>query len=143
MAGDDGMGCGAFHESDMTPHSRDAMRRVCKIVCAPFRLKRAQGKPGARCTGSRAQCAQRSAHRAIQVREATSRPFPCAIDVLRFPSRSPWATGRLATILPEEACASQRTWTPASGRRDHTTSRPRQVPCPSAHPPSNASHRAS
>jgi len=79
---------------------------------------RAQGRPGARCTrGLVCKLHNKKTHTSIQVQRKHS-GLPRAM-VLRLISRSPWRPGFLATIASRN---NPQDLTPASGRRDHTTS---------------------
>ena len=73
---------------DVSPHSRDSMRPRFAKSFAP-KSKRAQGRPGARCTrGLVCIDAQGNAHTSIQVQRKHS-GLPCAM-ALRLISCSPW-----------------------------------------------------
>jgi hypothetical protein len=96
--------------------SRHDMSEVCVVLALledrgrrESRMRAAPAVSCARCTAN--------AHTSIQVQRRQS-GLPCAM-VLRFPSCSPWRPGFLATIASRN---NPQDLTPASGRRDHTTS---------------------
>ena len=102
-------------DKNMTPPSRGAMRPRFCISC-PSKNRRAQGKPGARCTRSRA-CSVESTR--VSHHRFTGTPgLPCAM-VLRLIPSSPRGPGLFAPVIGE---ISSTNLTPASGRQDHTTS---------------------
>ncbi len=111
----------------MSPRSRGAMRpRLASTL--PSLERRAQGRPGARCTrGLVCKHAQKHAHEHTGSAE-TLRPSP-RNGFTAYSALSP-VTGFLATVAPR---ALPQNLTPASGRQNHTTS-----PYASA---STASHR--
>src|ERR1700693_1937973 len=118
------------------------MRPSCAKSTAP-RNQRAQGKPGARCTRSRA-CSVESTR--VSHHRFTGTPgLPCAMVLTVYFALSP-ATGLVCHRRSQETCKKLarnlllENLTPASGRQDHTTSpsadkrsRPKAQPRPS-HP---------
>ena len=114
---------GEIHDSisniveDVSPRSRGELRpRLARYLVPP--KKEGAGKTGcALHPRSRVQNCAKKTHTSIQVQRKHS-GLPRAM-VLRLISRSPWRPGFLATIAPRN---SPQDLTPASGRRDHTTS---------------------
>jgi hypothetical protein len=104
---------------DTTPHSRGAIRPRSDLN---FALLDNRGRREDRVRAAPAvSCAKlcEETHTSIQVQRKHS-GLPRAM-VLRLISRSPWRPGFLATIIPEKRLLLTNL-TPASGRRDHTTS---------------------
>jgi len=107
----------------MRPRSRGAMRPRFASVHPP-RERRAQGKPGADCTRGRAHKKRTRDHRFNRIIPA----FPARWVTAYFVISS--VTGLFATVAvrntthlePGRASASPQDLTPASGRRNHTTS---------------------
>ena len=102
----------------------------------PFRSlprnKRAQGRPGARCTrGLVCNVHQKKTHTSIQVKRKHS-GLPCAM-ARRLIRALP---GDRAFLPPSPAWKIPRGLTPASGRQDHTTSpyAPRHSSCDTTRP---------
>ena len=102
---------------DVRPRSRGAVRPSFASI-SPSEQQEGAGKAGcALHPRSRVQHAQGKTHTSIQVQRRHS-GLPRAM-VLRLISRSPWRPGFLATVASR---ALPQSLTPASGRRDHTTS---------------------
>jgi len=107
-----------IQREDVRPHSRGAMRPSFASI-GTLDKKRAQGKPGARCTrGLACKIAHRKTHTSIQVQRRQS-GLPCAVGygLLRaLPGdRAFLSPSSLRNLFP-------RNLTPASGRQDHTAS---------------------
>jgi hypothetical protein len=99
------------------PHSRGAMRPSFASI-ATLDKKRAQGKPGARCTrGLVCKHAQKNAHEHTGSAEASR---PSLRNGLRLTPRSP-VTGLSCHRHPREVLLPANL-TPASGCQDHTAS---------------------
>jgi hypothetical protein len=112
------------------PHTRlrDPAAQCARGHACRLAQKRAQGRPGARCTrGLVRKWHRKKPHTSIQVQRKHS-GLPCAM-ALRLIPRSPRRSGFLVTV----ACGSMRVrarsgrhatadLTPASRRQDHTTS---------------------
>jgi hypothetical protein len=116
--------------------SRGAMRPRLASV-SPSSQKRAQGKPGARCTrGLVCKLHKRKRTRAYRfsggIRPSLRNGFTA------YSALSP-VTGFVATVAPRIA---PHDLTPASGRQDHTTSPSASVPFVNGTSTSTASHRA-
>jgi len=110
----------AGHTSASSP--RDAPE-FCVFLRAP-KKQRAQGKPGARCTRSRA-CSVESTR--VSHHRFTGTPgLPCAM-VLTVSFVLSRVTGLCCHPRPQEALLLENL-TPASGRQDHTTSPSATVP---------------
>jgi hypothetical protein len=102
---------------DMRPHSRGAMRPSFASV-PPSSNKRAQGKPGARCTrGLVCKTAQKNAHEHTGSAEASG--FPCAVGYGLFRAL-PGEPCSFATVAPEKLVSQELG--ASFGRQDHTAS---------------------
>ena len=108
-----------IQREDVRPHSRGAMRPSFASIGTLDKNKRAQGKPGARCTrGLVCKIVRKGAH------EHTG-----SAETLRHPPRNGFtAYGALSpasrALLPPSSLRIlfPRNLTPASGRQDHTAS---------------------
>jgi hypothetical protein len=83
--------------------SRHEAPEVCQKL-APSN-KRAQGRPGARCTRGLVCNMHKKTHTSIQVQRRHP-GLPCAM-VLRLTSCSPWRPGFLATIIREKLASHE------------------------------------
>jgi hypothetical protein len=118
-------------------HSRGAMRPSCASISTLSSNKRAQGKPGARCTrGLVCKNAQKNAHEHTGSAEASG--FPCAVvyGLLRALPGEPGSFATVAGGIPPADLA------PASGARTTRLRRPRRLRSSLASFASTASHRA-
>jgi hypothetical protein len=115
--------------------SRDALRPRFAYLSHP-RKQRAQGKPGARCTRGLV-C---NVHKKVR-----TRAYRSSGGIPAFPAR--WFYDLLRALLSDRAflppslANKSATLTPASGRRDHTTSPYASVPFVKGTSASTASHR--
>ena len=125
-------------QEDMRPRSRGALRPRLASAGRPPKGKRAQGKPGARCTrGPVCVLLGRSAHEHTGSAEAVRLSLR---NGLRLIPRSPGRPGLLATLIHEKFCFP-RTRHQRRGARTTRLHRPQRQHSSFAAIASTASHR--
>jgi hypothetical protein len=108
-----------IQREDVRPHSRGAMRPSFVSIAALDKNKRAQGKPGARCTrGLACNSAQKNAHEHTGSAEAIRPSLRSGLPA--YSELSP-VTGLSCHRRPREVLLPANL-TPASGCQDHTAS---------------------
>jgi hypothetical protein len=112
-------------DEDVRPHSRGAMHPRLASTSHPPEEQRAQGKPGADCTRGRAHKSARVDHRFNRIVPAF--PARMGYGLLRALLGDRLVCHRRVTddrCIPKPGWvnASPQRLTPASGRRNHTTS---------------------
>ena len=121
VAGDDALhAADNFKQQTCFAFSRRHVARALQSIALPSKTKRAQGKPGARCTrGLVCKLHEENAHTSIQVqRRHPAFPAQWFTD---YNALSP-VTGLSCHRHPAKKFCFPANLTPASGRQDHTAS---------------------